>query len=148
MASIRDVILGALVARLATIVGWNVQLRGVENRGNFAVTAIVYYVGEDKYLATSDQYQATLNVGVEITARMEDADPDLDAGNPYRYLDRLVAAAESQVHNPDEWGVNPAFSDVQIAGHDVAFPEEGDTEVAALLRLTFKYRHHYQDPGA
>ncbi|MBL8752268.1 MAG: hypothetical protein JNK15_03120 [Planctomycetes bacterium] len=148
MATIRDNILNALVARLATIPGWTAQLRGLTNGApNATVLAVVCFLTEDKSLATNDQYQASMQVLVWIRGNPENADATLDGGNAFRYLDRLVALAEQQVHDPDEWGIEPAFTEVQINGHDVLDPAN-DHQVQAELRLTFTYRHHYQDPGA
>lgn len=148
MASIRQNILDALVTRLAAISGWSAQLRGSPNSiGSAAVAAIVAPVSEDKSITTADQYQATLQVLVWIVCNAEDADGVLDGGNAYRYLDRLVTLAEKAIHDPDEWGLDPAFTDVQIVGHDVSEPTE-DNQVAAQLRLQFRYRHSYQDPEA
>lgn len=151
MASIRDNILGALVARLDAITGWNGQLRSATNvmepASTEKVLAIVAFLNEDKELSNSQQYAATMQVLVYIVANIEDADPTLDGSNPYRYLDRLVALAESTVHAPDSWGIEPGFTDVQIRGHDVSDPTEAN-QVTAELRLVFTYRHDYQDPGA
>lgn len=144
MTSIRMNIALALVTRLAAL-GWNVQLRGTENAGDSPIKAVVFQAGEDKTITTTDQYQATLSITVEIAVRSEDASPSLDASNAYRYLDRVVVLAEKKIHNPDEWGLNPSFTDVRIDGHDVSDPNERN-ELSALLRLTFKYRHNYQDP--
>jgi len=146
VTSIRLNIQLALVARLAAL-GWNVQLRAQENAGDAPVKAIVFAPGEDKNITTADQYQATLNVFVEITVRVQDASPVTDASNAYRYLDRMVVLAETTIHSPDSWGLNPDFTDVSITGHDVSDPNER-AEVQALLRLTFRYRHHYQNPEA
>jgi hypothetical protein len=147
MASIRDNILGALVTRLATISGWDVQLRGAVNTADAAVKAVVLFVAEDKRLANNEHYVCTMQVAVFLTARAEDAHPTTDAGNPYRYLDRLVVLAEKKIHDPDSWGLNPDFTDVVVNGHDVSDPTE-ENEVTALMRLTFTYRHDYQDPEA
>lgn len=144
--SIRMQIQLALVARLATISGWNAQLRGLGNEGDAAVKAIVF-ASEDKGLPTNPVYVATLNTFVEITVAPEHADPVLDLGNPYLYLDRMVVLAERKIHTPDEWEPNPGFTEVLIGGHDTSDPEETNL-VQALLRVTFKYRHHFQDPEA
>lgn len=145
--SIRTNILLALVERLATIPGWVAMLRQRENAADAAVLAVVFMLGEDKRIETTDQYQASLSVGVLIKARPEDTDPVLDEGNPYLYLDRQVVLAEKKIHDPDEWGLHPSFTDVTINGHDVADPDE-EQAVEALLRLTFTYQHDYQDPEA
>lgn len=145
--SIRMNIALALVARLATIPGWNAQLRSSENGGDFPVIAVVFFEGEAKRIATTDQYQATAPMNVFITGRLEDADQVLDDGNPYRYLDRLVVLAEKKIHSPDEWGLHPGFTDVTIEGHEVRDPDENNP-MHALLRLSFTYRHDYQDPEA
>lgn len=149
MTSIRMNIAIALVARLATIQGWNVQLRSLENGGDFPVIAIVFFEGEAKRIAISSppQYQATCVVSVFIAGRSEDADPALDGGNPYRYLDRLVTLAEKKIHNPDSWGLNPDFTDVSIEGHEVRDPDESNP-MHAVLRLAFTYRHDALDPEA
>ena len=144
--SIRMAIQLALVARLAAL-GWLVQLRDVENAGDAPVKAIVFQGSEDKRIENNDQYQATLQVAVEITVRAQDAHPTTDAGNAYRYLDRMVTLAETTIHSPDAWGLHPDFTDVTINGHDVSDPTERN-EVQALLRLQFKYRHDYQNPEA
>jgi hypothetical protein len=147
MASIRDTILNALVTRLASIAGWTAQLRGAVNvGGDVPVLAIVAMVNESKVLASSEVYSATLQVEVLVQGRAEDADATLDAGNPYRYLDRLVVQVEKKVHAPDSWGIDPDFTDVVCTGHVVADPDESNV-VAAVVQLTFTYRHHYQDPA-
>lgn len=148
MASIRDNILTALVTRLDAITGWTTQLRGSVNiAGDNGVVAIVAFVSEDKRLAASTVYTATMQVEVLITGRAEDADATADDGNPYRYLDRLVVLAEKAIHTPDSWGVTPDFTDVVVTGHEVLDPSESN-EVAAVLRLQFTYRHDYQNPEA
>lgn len=148
MATIRANILGALITRLQAISGWNVQLRGAENTGNHPITAIVYMLGEDKAIATNQAYDCTMTVGVEVEANVVDADPDLDDGNPFLYVDRLVAEVEKTIHVPDSWGLSPDLTDVRIDGHDVADPptEEEWMRVQALVRLTFRYRHSIESP--
>lgn len=148
MTSIRDNLCNALVARIAAIdTTWDAQLRSTANQTQDGkqVLAIVAMVNEAKQLAGSDAYSATLNVEVLIVGNAEDADATLDAGNPFRYLDRLVADVERVVHAPDAWGVDPDYTDVQVTGHTVLDPSEDNT-VAAVLAITFTYRHHYQDP--
>jgi hypothetical protein len=149
MASIRDQILQALVARLAAVsVDWHVQLRAAVNPDDTKkVQVVVWQLGEDKTLATTDQYSASLQVRIYIVGHQEDADANLDAGNAYRYLDRLVVLAEKKIHAPDAWGVDPDFTDVVCNGHDVLDPEQ-DNQVEALLRLTFTYRHQAANPEA
>lgn len=148
MGSIRDNILVALVARLAGInADWSVQLRASLNNAEATVQVVVQFISEAKSIANNQTYLATMNVGVLIVARAEDADEHLDDANPYRYLDRLVTAVEKQIHAPDSWGLDPDFTDVAIIGHDVQDPSD-DNEVAALLRLSFKYRHDFQNPEA
>ncbi len=155
MASIRWTILEALRTRLATLAGWTVTLRrDVEARGNSPVRATVWMVGEENTFANASQYDVTLQAAVEIEARAADADDDEDgdgtagSANPYSYLDRMVVAAEKLIHTPDSWGLDPAFTDVTVTGHDVAGPEDGEElhTVAALLRLTFRYRRSIEDP--
>jgi hypothetical protein len=148
MASIRDNICNALVARLAAINGWKASLRGASNdNDDNEVQAVVFFVSEDKRIRGNQHYDATMQVVVMIECRMEDADPVADAGNPYRYLDRLVTEAEKTIHSPDAWGLSPDFTDVAIGGHDVSDPTENNT-LTALLRVTFNYRHDYQNPEA
>ena len=148
MASIRDNILNSLVTRLMTIPGWMAQLRGAQNvGGDVPVLAIVAMINEDKRLAGSDTYLATMQAEVLVQGRTEDADEMLDKGNPYRYLDRLVVEVEKKVHAPDSWGLIPDFTDVVCTGHVVTDPDESNI-VAAVVQLTFTYRHHYQDPAA
>lgn len=143
MATIRANILKALVTRLEDIPGWNVQLRGAEQTGNHPIAAVVFLLGEDKPTLDSQDYTCRLTVGVEITARVDDASESLDDGNPFLYIDRLVGLAEKQIHSPDSWGLEPDFTDVRIDGHDVADPplEHDWMVVEALLRLTFTYKH-------
>jgi hypothetical protein len=148
VASVRDVILQALVARLATIAGFTAQLRGVGNSSADLPLAVVLPISEDKSLANSEAYDCTLNVGVLLTVGIEDADATIDAGNAFRYLDRQVVLIEKKIHDPDSWGPNPPFTDVLVNGHDVSEIEGDDTKVDAFVRLTFRYRHHYQNPEA
>jgi hypothetical protein len=132
-----------VVARLATL-DWDVQLRGRENAGDSPVKAIVFQAGEDKRIENNEAYDATLTITVEITVRAEDADPVVDEGNAYRYLDRMVVLAEKQMHNPDDWS-SVGSTRNSVDGHDVSDPGD-ENQVSALLRLTFRYRHHFQDP--
>lgn len=146
MPSIRITLQQDLVARLGAIAGWTATHRGRENPVASPVHAIVYPASEDKELATIDTYQCSLRVEVMIVARVENTDATLDAGNPYFYLDRLVAAAESVLHVPDSWGPAPGFADVRVDGHEVADPTE-DNELVARLFITFKYRHLISNPS-
>lgn len=147
MASIRMQLMTALVARLATLPGWSARLRDLDNEsGTGTVQCVVYPIAEDKRLATSDSYIATLQVGIYIEARSEDASDVTDGGNPFRYLDRLVVLAESLVHQPDAWTSAPGFTDVVVNGHELDQAEGDPTSVEAFLRLTFTYRHSYLSP--
>jgi len=146
MGSIRDQILGAFVTRLGSIAGWSSQLRGAVNYGDAAVRAVVFFASEDKTIATNETYQATMQVGVLLTVRSEDADAALDDGNPYRYLDRMVVEVERKVHDPDSWGLDPDYTDAVVLGHEVSDPDE-QNELQAVVRLQFRYRHDYQDPA-
>lgn len=156
MATIRKTILEALRTRLATLPDWDVtRRRDVDKRGSAKVRATVWMLGEENQFAGSDAYDVTLTAAVEIEANAVDADDDEDgdgtpgSANPYDYLDRRVAEAEGLIHTPDSWGLDPAFTDVTVNGHDVADPEAGESfdTVAALLRLTFRYRRSIQDPS-
>lgn len=156
MPTIRKQITTSLVDRLNTISGWSVQKRGEVNSGRSPVTAIVFVLGTDQEFANSDFYDVTMTVGVEIVGRVQDADDTLDgdgtpgSANCYDYLDRLVAEAEKVIHAPDSWPDNPGFTRVQVNGHDIADPPEGDEQVKveALLRLTFVFRQAISDPEA
>ncbi len=143
--SIRDQIMRALVTRIATLTGFDAQLRGLTNEAGDGVTATVFYTSEDKRPANIDSYNCTLLVGIEILASAGDADEELDDGNPFRYLDRLVSQIEQTIHAPDQWGVDPDFTDVQILGHDVRPPND-EQVMGALVRLQFTYRHTIQTP--
>ena len=150
MASILDQILLTLVARLAAIPQWDVQLRTGANAADAAVRATVFHISEDKDFANNEFYNCTLRVGVSIIVRMEDADPVLDVGtdgepNPYRYFDRMRVLAEKKIHEPDSWGFDPDFTDVKINGHEVDNPSEKN-ELEGLMRLTFTYRHSITSP--
>lgn len=146
MASIRDQILMALVARIDAVSGISAALRADENTVNSPVHVIVYPIGEDKGLDTSQSYNSTFRVEALLLALAGDADATLDGGNPYRYLDRMVTEVEKVIHEPDEWGPAAPVTDVWIAGHDVIDPDE-ENEVAARISITFKYRHYYKDPS-
>jgi hypothetical protein len=147
VTSIRLGIALALQARLAAITGWSAALRGGETTVSGPVVAIVVPTGEEKNLANSNSYDARYRLEVVVVARAENADPVTDGGNGYRYLDRLIVEVERVVHDPDSWGLTPAFTDVQVDGHEVADPTE-DNELMARVFLTFRYRHDYQDPEA
>lgn len=154
MASIRWTIMEALRDRLATLTGWDATLRrDVDTRGKEPVRATVWHVGEENEFANASSYNVRLEVIVEIEARAADADDTLDgdgtagSANPYSYLDRMLVEAEKLIHTPDSWGLDPAFTDVTVTGHDVAGPGDGEVHtVAALLRLTFRYRRSIEDP--
>lgn len=153
MATIRQQIITEVVERLqAAQTEWSVQRRKVAGNpaNEAAVTAVVAFVNEDKAIANSDAYLATLQLLVALTVNVEDADtdPDVDDGDAYLYLDRMVAEVEKAMHTPDEWGPNPLFADIVVLGHDVPDPEGETTVLTANVRLQFRYRHHYQDPSA
>lgn len=146
MPMIRDSILDALVARLAAgLPTWTVALRDLNNSGTFPM-AIPYYVAEDKRDGGNNAYDCSIGIAIEISGAPEDADPDEDGGNPFKYLSRLVGQVESLIHTPDEWAGDPGFTDVRIDGHDVAETEDEDLAVSALLRLTFTYQHPLSGP--
>jgi len=145
VASIRDQILHTLTTRLSAVSGWSAQLRGAVNYADAAVRAVVFFVSEDKTIANNTQYIATMQAGVLLTVRTEDADATVDAGNPYRYLDRMVVEVERTIHDPDAWGIDPDYTDAMVMGHEVADPDE-QNELQAVIRLQFRYRHDYQDP--
>jgi len=150
VTSIRYDIQKALVARLATITGWDVQLRGMTNTavGDATVRAVVWTPGENKRIANTDKYSANLQVGVDIACAVDAADAVLDEGNPLSLLDRMIVLAEKKVHAPDAWGLDPEFNEVTIDGHDIREIVAEDGHVRARLRLTFVYRHDYLDPEA
>lgn len=140
--SIRVRIQQALVERLAEATGWDVQLRGRENASPVLPHAVVYQISETKDVANNEQYSAVLEVGVLVAIRPEEEPTET---NPYLQLDRAIAAVEQVVHVPDSWGVDDAFTDVQILGHEVTEPSE-DTEPMGWVRLQFRYRHSIQTP--
>ena len=82
-----------------------------------------------------------------LIVRQEDADSDLDASNPYRYLDRQLVKVEKVIHNPDSWGIDPDYTDVEMTGFEVEDPSD-DNEFMCRLFITFQYRHDYQNPEA
>lgn len=141
MASLRDQIATELVARLDALTGWAATLRGGDEVTNVAVLAIVAILGESKRPRDSLMYACTLQLGVLIRGRREDADPTLDDENPVRYMDRLVASAERAVH-ADPW---PNDEVVSITGHTVDASDD-PTVLEATLTLTVDYRHNFDDP--
>jgi hypothetical protein len=154
MASIRDQILRAFVARLAAIsADWKAELRDMLNVAGAKVRAVVFAMSEDKAFANTDLYDCTLQVGVHIEVDVVDADDTLDgtgatgSANPFRYLDRMVVLAEKAVHVPDVWDVDPGFTRVLVNGHDVMDPAD-ENSLAAVLRVTFEYRHQVTNPEA
>ncbi len=147
MASQRDVLLTTLVTRINAISGISASLRSSHQEVDSAVVAIVYPDSEDKRLANNNTYDATLRVGVMLIVRQEDADADLDDSNPYRYLDRMLVKVEKVIHNPDSWGINPDYTDVEMTGFEVEDPTD-DNEFVTRLWIKIDYRHDYQDPEA
>lgn len=146
MATIRDSILAALVARLQDgLPGFNVQLRELVNKGALPLI-VVYYVAEEKDVGGNNAYSCRIGVAIEISAAPEDADDDVDGGNPFTYLSRLVGQVEALIHSPDAWDPAAGFSDVRIDGHDLADTDDEDLAVSALLRLTFTYQHSLLGP--
>ncbi len=141
MASLRDQIATELVARLDALTGWAATLRGGDEVTNVAVLAIVAILGESKRPRDSLMYACTLQLGVLIRGRHEDADPTLDGYNPVRYMDRLVATAERAVH-ASPWQ-NEAL--ISITGHTVDASEDPNV-FEATLTLTVDYRHNFDDP--
>lgn len=140
-------LLNELATRLAGIGGnWSVQLRGKDSSADAEVRAVIAYDGEDKEIETTQQYHATLQCVVFIIVHEDDVDANLDGNNVYRYLDRMVAAAEKVIHVPDSWGLAvPGYEDVHINGHDVGVPSDS-TELTARLSVTFRYRCAFNDP--
>lgn len=135
------------MSRLDAISGISAVLRSDRTNVTQPVVCIVYPDSEDKRLANSNTYDATYRVEVMVIVRQEDADAVTDAGNPYRYLDRMVTQVEAAVHTPDSWGIDPDYTDVMVTGHEVQDPSE-DNEHAARVFIEFRYRHDYQDPTA
>lgn len=154
MPTIRDQILTELTTRLDSISDdWRADMRGpVNDTGDHKVRAHVAMFGESKTLATNLDYQVRANVIVLVIARVEDATAELDADpvtgepNAYRYLDRRMAEAESAVHTPEQWNVQPDYTDVTIDAIDFADADD-EGEVQGIMRLTFNYRHDFQDPS-
>lgn len=147
MASIRVNLMLALRDRINAITGIACGLRDTENElASSPVVVILFPDGENKNIATSEQYQSNYRLEALIVCRPEDADPTIDEGNAYLYLDRNIVLVEKVVHSPDEWG-DVDVTDVQITGHTIEDPGDG-TEIAARLFIEFDYRHNYQDPEA
>lgn len=147
--TIRTDILKQLRTRLQQIDGWSVQIARMpsnERDADASVHAFIEIVGEDKSVAGNDSYQCTMQVAVDLLANVEDADADIDEGNPLLYIDRLVAEIEKSLHSPDSWGAEPAYADAYITGHAIAPPDES-SNVEARVALTFQYRHSYRDPS-
>lgn len=143
MASCRDQIAQELVARLGAISGWTVA-RG--DRGapasNVPVLAMVYQIGENKTVGSTEHYACTLRLGVILRSGIEHASPTVDGGNGQRYLDRLITLAEQAVHSAD-W---PDQVLQAIEGHEIAPPGESSV-LEALVSISFQYRHQFDDPG-
>tara|TARA_R110000796_G_scaffold229663_2_gene347055 strand:+ start:814 stop:1257 length:444 start_codon:yes stop_codon:yes gene_type:complete len=146
MASIRDNLVTTLVARIDAVDGFTGYLRDQRNQATTPVVCIVAPDSEDKQLATNGEYNCTYRCEVVIVAREEDADDEIDGGNSFRYLDRLITQVEMLIHNPDSWGVSPDYTDVQITGSEVADPDESN-ELYARVFVQWSYRHDYQDPS-
>jgi hypothetical protein len=148
MASIRDQLQTALVARLATISGCTAALRGLQNDlPASGFSAVVAMLTEDKVLLTSAPalYSCTLQLLIFVTVAIDDAHAVTDGGNAFRYLDRMVVLVEKTIHAPDAWGPAPLFTDVAVLGHDVSDPSDENT-LTAEVRVSFTYRHTAEDP--
>lgn len=141
MASLRDSIAMELVRRLNALPGWTARMRDGEETTNVPILALVAIAGESKRLVNQLFYGCTLSLGVLIEIRKEDADATLDGGNPVRYLDRLVAAAEAVVH-AEPW---PNEEAPTLTGHQIDQPENANM-LSAELTLTVAYRHNFDDP--
>lgn len=141
MASLRDAIAMELVARLAALPGWTARMRSGDEQTNVPVLALVAITSEQKRPTSQLFYGCTLNLGVLIQARKEDADDELDGGNPVRYLDRLVAEAEAAVHSAP-W---PNEELPTLTGHSIE-PLEEENLLGAELTLSVQYRHNFDDP--
>lgn len=141
MASLRDTIARELVARLDVLPGWVAVLRNAEQETNHAVLAIVAILGETKRPRDTLFYVCNLRLGVLIRGRREDADEDLDDGNPVRYLDRLVVAAERAVHAAP-W---PNEEAPTIVGHTIDASDDPNV-LEAQLELVVDYRHNLGNP--
>lgn len=143
MTSCRDRIAEELVVRLRTNAGWTVERGERAGVGNVPVLAVVYQIGENKRVASTEHYACTLRLGVLLRSGVERASPTLDGGNAQRYMDRLLTLAEKAVH-ASTW---PDEVIVSLEGHEVAPPGEAN-QIEALLTITFEYRHEFADPEA
>lgn len=145
MASIRRLILLALRDRLREISGWDVQVAGAAHDPDAEVSADVYYTSETKTLENSEQYHSTLQCAVFLSSGIEHAAEE-DEGIPALYIERLVTEVEKVVHSPDSWGLNPDFTDMQVTGHDVLWPDGEESLIGAEIQLRCQFRHNYQNP--
>lgn len=141
MASLRDAIAMELVRRLDALPGWTARMRDGEEETNVPILAIVSIDSESKRLVNQLFYSCTLSLTVMVRVCKEDADDTADAGNPVRYLDRMVALAESVVHG-EPW---PNEEAPTLTGHQVLQPENPN-QLEADLTLTVVYRHNFADP--
>lgn len=141
MASLRDQIAEELVDRLDAIAGWTAVRGSRGEASNVPILAIVYQIGESKRAANTEFYACSLRLGVVVRSGVEHADDTLDAGNPQRYLDRLIVQVEQAVHGAP-WA-NEAI--VSIEGHEIAPPGD-QTVVEALVTVAVDYRHNFDNP--
>lgn len=141
MASLREAIALELVARLAAIPGWSAAFRGAEETTNVPILALVAILGESKRPRDTLFYACNLRLGVLIRGRREDAEATAHGGNPVRYLDELVAAAERAVHGAP-W---PNQEAPTITGHSIDASDD-PTVLEAQLDLFVDYRHNFDDP--
>jgi hypothetical protein len=144
-ATIRMLLQDAFVARLAAIEGVDAQLRGTVNeQGTAPVQVVVYFVSEDKKLATNMHYAATMTLGVEVQVSAS-AMSLSDSGNIFKTLDRWVSAVEQVVHLPDSWGTTPDYTDVLVLGHETLDPQQ-ELEGIGMVRVQVSYRHSIEGP--
>lgn len=142
MTSCRDQIAEELATRLRANSGWTVDRGERAGTANVPVLAVVYQIGENKTVASTEHYACTLRLGVLLRSGVERASSTLDGGNAQRYMDRLLTLAEKSVHS-STW---PNEVIVSLEGHEVAPPSETN-QIEALLTITFQYRHQFTDPA-
>lgn len=153
MASLRRQCLVQLRTLLRTLPGWSVEFAGKAHDSQAAVRAEIFWTSEDKQLANDSAYETDLFVVVLIVINNADANsdplPEGDEDVPDLYLERMIREAEAILHDDEQWGGNPAFTDVWATGHDIIDPgEDGlrQSQTHAAWRLQFHLQHDVRDP--
>lgn len=155
MASRRRNLLKALLDRLRTISGFDVQIAGVAHASPDAKVLVELYIqNEDKEFETTQAKQCRFRVyaqlGVHESLVNDDALPEGDEGNIDLCIERQVTALEQVIHTPDNWGDHPTHTYLNVEGWDYLEPV-GDAvdekRAYAVVRFLFEYEHAYTDPA-